>query len=139
MLAWMGGKQRLVARHKAKQRNRGASGGSATAGEKRWRLVQQHEQALIQQQHNAAEHSAGSGAAVAEAAHKQEPEAPPLKRVKTVRHSLDLAALKMPAEWPPEASRPAADTCQKFQHPAGLPMQTAPPCAASSSAAGSQT
>ncbi len=118
MLAWMGGKQRLVAKHKAKQRNRGASGGSAAAGEKRWRLVQQREQAQIQQQHNAAERSAGSGAAAAATACEQEQHAPPLKRVKTVRHSLDLAALTMPAEWPPEASRPAADTCVGPAHPA---------------------
>ena len=118
MLAWLGGKQKLVDKAKATQRARaaaaatgGSSGGASTAAAaprpNKRRAAAEQEQAAVPP-HGAliGPATAGNGRPpLAPAPANQEPRRPQLKRVKA---SLDLLALQMPA-WEPAADQGAGD------------------------------
>ncbi|EFN51364.1 hypothetical protein CHLNCDRAFT_141134 [Chlorella variabilis] len=150
MLAWMGGKQRLVAAGKQKTKQR-REGGSTTKPAPAWSVpgpataaaaaTHKKRQVVAEEEVRAAA-AAGEPAAAGpsrRAAGAAAAGQPRLKRVKAVPHSLDLAALAMPAEW--EAPQAAPDTAEdqaaehpRQQQPLQSPVQHTP----ASSSTGSQ-
>ena len=112
MLAWMGGKQRVVqlAKHQAAQR--GGGGGSSSSAVAAQDAQQQagrgRKRRMPEEEDPQGRGQVVPAAAVAanDAAHLS-PRAPKLKRVAAVHRSLDLLALQMPRDWPPAAA--AAD------------------------------
>lgn len=113
MLAWLGGKQKLVDKAKATQRARaaaatagsGCSGGSLLPGAtaprpSKRRAAGEQEQAAAPSDAAVPAAASGGRTPLAPAPANREPRQPQLKRVKA---SLDLLALQMPA-WEPAAA-----------------------------------
>ena len=157
MLAWMGGKQRLVqlAKHQAAHRGGGGSSTSAGAGQGalgdqqpagRGRKRSRSEEAEQHGWGRAPAATVPPAAVLASGAAQLSPggrRATQLKRVAAVPRSLDLLALQMPQDWqptPPAAAAAAAEREGGTELPPGefTPRLLSPRLSRPAASAGSQ-